>query len=384
MLKILRHKKTAKKIWIGLALIIIPAFALWGFGGAFRSREESMGMGRIFGRPVSSLELRDSVSAVTTTAIMQYGDKFPEIQKFLNLEDQAWQRLVLLEEAKKRSIKANDQEVIKLIEEIPYFKYKNTFDQRTYEQTLQYVFRLKPREFEEQMRKSIILNKLYKQVTDSLTVDESSIRKEYEKKNQEISIYYIASLISDFAKKIKPKDAQLKDYFEKNKERFREEAPTGKDKRETVIPEFKSIKQKIKDAFINAEALENAEDKINQCLKDLKTKDFKQAAKNCGLKVKETASFKFASNIEGIGASDRFWETAKDLKEGRNSEIIRLPSGFYIIKVKSVIKIDDKKYAQDKTGIKDNLLEQKKQEKFGEFLKELDKKAQRINVTNKK
>ncbi|MFA5724651.1 MAG: hypothetical protein WC937_00095 [Candidatus Omnitrophota bacterium] len=27
MLKILRHKKTAKKIWIGLALIIIPAFA---------------------------------------------------------------------------------------------------------------------------------------------------------------------------------------------------------------------------------------------------------------------------------------------------------------------------------------------------------------------
>lgn len=363
MLKILRHKKTAKKIWIGLALIIIPAFALWGFGGAFRTKEENMPAGKIFGRPITGLEFKDSLSAVTTTATMQYGDKLPEIQKYLNLEAQAWQRLVLLEEAKRRSIKASDQEVIKSIEDVPYFKYKDSFDKRTYEQTLQYVFRLKPREFEEQMRQSLMLNKLYKQITDGLTVDESDIRKEYDKKNQEVSIYYIASLTADFAKKIKPKDAQLKDYFEKNKDKFKETVPADKDK-------------KVKDAFINDEAMKKAQDKINQCADELKTKDFKQAAKKCGLKVKETAPFKFAANIEGIGASDQFWTAALALKEGGNSGIIRLPSGFYIIKVKSVMKIDDKKYAQDKTGIKEGLLDQKKQEKFRVFLTELDKKSQ--------
>jgi hypothetical protein len=179
MLKILRHRKTAKKIWIGLALIIIPAFALWGFGGSSCSREESRPLGKIFGHAVSNIEFRDSVSAVTTAAIMQYGDKFPEISKELNLEAQAWERLILLYEAKKRGIKASDKEVIQTIESMPYFQYKGVFDNRIYNQTLQYVFRLKAREFEEQMRANLILNKLYKQVTDPLKLDDKGKEEKF-------------------------------------------------------------------------------------------------------------------------------------------------------------------------------------------------------------
>ncbi|MDD2680153.1 MAG: SurA N-terminal domain-containing protein [Candidatus Omnitrophica bacterium] len=179
MLKILRHKKTAKKVWIGLALIIIPAFALWGFGGAFRSREESQPLGKIFGRPVSNIEFRDAISAVTTTAIMQYGDQFQEIEKSLNLEAQAWERLILLYEAKRRGIKVSDQEVVRTIESMPYFQYKGGFDNRIYNQTLQYVFRLKARDFEEQMRANLMLNKLYKQVTDPFKLDDKAKEEKF-------------------------------------------------------------------------------------------------------------------------------------------------------------------------------------------------------------
>ncbi len=172
MLKVLRHKKTAKKVWIFLALIIIPAFALWGFGGAFRSREENKSLGRIFGRPVTALEFRDAFSAVTTNAIMKYGDKFPEVQEQLNLDAQAWERLILLAEAKKRRIRASDQEVIQSIQSLPFFQYKGSFDNKIYDQTLHYVFRLKPREFEEQVRANIVLNKLYQQVTEPVKGDD--------------------------------------------------------------------------------------------------------------------------------------------------------------------------------------------------------------------
>ncbi|MCX5695738.1 MAG: peptidylprolyl isomerase [Candidatus Omnitrophica bacterium] len=460
MLKILRHKKTAKKVWIFLALIIIPAFALWGFGGAFRSREENMPAGKIFGRAISKLELKDSLSAATTIAILQYGDKLPEIQKYLNLEGQAWQRLILLEEAKRRAIKASDAEVIQAIEALPYFQYKGGFDNKTYQQNLQYIFRLNPRQFEEQMRQGIILSKLYKQVTDNTKIDENAIGKEYEKLNQEISIYYISSLSADFIKDIKPSAGELNDYFSKNKDMFREPASfnieylvinsvvqvkeisellnkkftfakiaqelklqpkeTGlfiqnspapglewlaenpeiisklktvecsppvqvgdlyyllklKETKEAHTPEFKAVEQKVRLALINTGALKKAEQKINQCAKELKSRKFKQAAKKCGLKVKETAPFKFASNIEGIGAADIFWNTAKSLKDTENSEIIRLPSGFYIIKVKAISKIDPKKFEQEKAGFGNSLLEQKKQEKFREFLTGLNKKAQ--------
>ncbi|MBU4467166.1 MAG: SurA N-terminal domain-containing protein, partial [Candidatus Omnitrophica bacterium] len=112
MLRILRNKKTAKKIWIGLAIIIIPAFTLWGFGESKNDRQDTSSAGKIFGRNVSNLEFRNSLTAVRTKAIMQFGDKLPEIEKYLNFESQAWGRLILLAEAKTRRINVKDKEVV--------------------------------------------------------------------------------------------------------------------------------------------------------------------------------------------------------------------------------------------------------------------------------
>lgn len=374
MLKILRHKKTAKRVWIGLALIIIPAFALWGFGGAF-SRQDNQPLGRIFGRPVSALELRDSVSAVTTAAILQFGDKFPEVQKYLNLEASAWQRLILLAEAKKRGIKAADQEVIRAIETMPYFQYKGSFDNKMYEQTLQYVFRLKARAYEEQTRQNLILNKLYRQITDNLKVDDQEIRLEYEKANQEISVYYIASLVADFSKNINPTESQLKEYFTKNALLFKEPLASGAQEGAALVPEFDSAKEKVREAFVYSESVKKAEEKINQCARELKTSGFETAASKCAIKVKETSPFKFNSQIEGIGQANTFWEAAKHLKPEEASQIIRLPSGFYIIKAKSFSNINEDNFQKEKAGFSEKALEQKKEEVFSSFIADLNKKA---------
>ena len=178
MLKILRNKKTAKKVWIGLAIIIIPAFALWGFGSGTRNPKDSAPIGKIFGRQVSSLEFNESLAAAKTSAFMQFGDKLPEVEKYLNLPAQAWERLILLYEAKKRRIKASDKEVIELIQSMPYFQNKSGFNDKIYEETLRYVFRLQARAFEEQMRQSIILSKLYQQVTEKIKLSDEEVRNE--------------------------------------------------------------------------------------------------------------------------------------------------------------------------------------------------------------
>lgn len=184
MLKILRNRKTAKKVWIGLAIIIIPAFALWGFGGAMRSQKDTAVMGKIFGHKVSNLEFNESLAAVKTSSIMQFGDKLPEVEKYLNLPSQAWERLILLYEAKKRRINASDKEVVELIQNMPYFQDRGGFNSKVYGETLRYVFRLQPRTFEEQMRQNIILSKLYQQVTDGIKLNDEQIRQEYFKKNK--------------------------------------------------------------------------------------------------------------------------------------------------------------------------------------------------------
>lgn len=312
MLKVLRNKKTAKKIWIGLALIIIPAFTLLGFGGAFRSREEKQSLGKISGRQVSATELRDSVSAVTTSGIMRFGDRFSELQKYLDIEAQAWQRLILLDEAKRRGIRVSDKEVVDLIESYPFFQYKGSFDNRIYNQTLQYVFRLQPRAFEEQTRQSLMLNKLFKQVTAGLEVSDKEAELAFDRANQEISISYIAS-----------PDKQ----------------------------------------------------KINLCAEELKSKDFNQAAAKCGLKVKTTPLFKLGDQVPGLASADIFWELAKSLKPGENSKVIELTTGFYIIKTKSLSARDEKKYGQEKSQYRQKALEQKQEETFNQFMAGLKSKA---------
>ena len=53
MLRQLRSKKVAKKILIGLAIIIIPAFVLWGARSSSRRGQGASFAGAIFGKKIS-------------------------------------------------------------------------------------------------------------------------------------------------------------------------------------------------------------------------------------------------------------------------------------------------------------------------------------------
>ncbi len=373
MLKILRNKKTAKKVWIGLAIIIIPAFALWGFGGAFRSKEETASVGRIFGHNVSNLEFKESLSAVKTSATIQFGDRLPEIEKYLNLEAQAWQRLILLHEAKARKITVSDKEIISAIQSAPYFQDKYGFSNKTYVQTLRYVFRLQPRIFEEQMRQSLTLAKLYDQVTKDVKLSDEQIRQKYTEANQELNIDYIASLFSNFTAKIKPTDQEIASFFDKNKAMFKE--PPVKDK-PARIPELAEIKNKVKDAFIKEEAKKMAENKIKECAEALKKKEFKKAAEADGLKTGQTEFFKSSGQVKDLGVAEIFWNTAKKLKDKELSGILSNEKGYYIIKLGAIKPIDETKFTKEKQEFSQKLLSEKKSEVFGKFTEESIKKAQ--------
>ncbi|MDP2927826.1 MAG: SurA N-terminal domain-containing protein [Candidatus Omnitrophota bacterium] len=373
MLKILRNKKIAKKIWIGLAVIIIPAFALWGFGGASRDRQEATIAGKIFGKNITNLEFRSSLVAVRTMAIMQFGDKLPEIEKYLNFQGQAWERLILLHEAKMRRINVKDKEVIEEIQNAPYFQVKNGFSNKIYQEALRYVLRLQARIFEEQTRQNLILAKLYNQITQNLNLSDDQIHQEYLKANEELNIYYIASLFLEFAKTIKPSEKEISSYFEQNKARFKE--PPTKDK-PTRIPELAEIKDKVRDTLINETAKEIAQKKINECAEKLKQMEFNQAAAFCGLKSAETDFFKSNGTIENLGTARIFWDSAKKLKDKELSSIISNDQGCYIIKLKSLKPIDENKFLKEKESFSQRLLSARKNELFAEFIDQLKKKAQ--------
>lgn len=187
MLKLLRNKKLLKRIWIVLGIIIIPAFVFWGFAGMVGEKQEKEWIGEISGRKISYREFKDSLAAVKNTAIMRYGVNFEESVKGSDMEAQAWERLILIHEAKRLKIKVSDKEVVEIIESYPFFKRNGKFDDRLYKELLQYVFRTQARVFEEEQRQNIMISRLYQRVTSGVSLTEEDIRQGYIKINSEIN-----------------------------------------------------------------------------------------------------------------------------------------------------------------------------------------------------
>jgi len=101
-----------------------------------------------------------------------------------------------------------------------------------------------------------------------------------------------------------------------------------------------------------------------------------RVAKKFDLESGSTDLFKYGSYIENIGASDNFWITAQKLKEDEVSQIVDMgPSAFYIIKIKSRVPIDEKKFENEKKEFGQKLLLQKRQGYFIKFAEELKIKA---------
>lgn len=320
MLRVLRNKKTAKKIWVGLAIIILPAFILWGSGSLIRSKEGSDSLGKIFGRKVSPLEFKDALNAVRNQAIMQLGDKFSEMQKYLNLETQAWERLILLAEAKKRKIKVSDQEVVGLIRNYSFAQRKSRFDNSMYQQTLQYVFGTQPRIFEEQTRQNLMLSRLFNAVTGEVKVTDVEIKQAYQKENEQLSIYYIAAVYSDFAKNIEPPAEEIKDYFDKNPLQFKQ--PLSFNVEYILIPSEEGKEEILKD-------------KINQIVLRLnKKEDFSKVAGDFGLNPKETGLFAQTDPIPGIGWSPEILNLISQAKSAEVLPPVRLDKNYYVMKLK--------------------------------------------------
>jgi hypothetical protein len=158
MLKQLRQKKVMKKVLWGLAFIIIPAFVLWGAGGL---REQGKYAGIVFGKRIAFDEYRDSYNAVRSLALLTHGSDFRKMRDTLRLEETAWDRLILVKEAERKRIKVADEEVIARIAALPLFQTKEGFfNQKNYAMILNNILRTTPRRFEEEMRESLMIERL--------------------------------------------------------------------------------------------------------------------------------------------------------------------------------------------------------------------------------
>jgi len=145
-----------------------------------------------------------------------------------------------LAEAARLGIEASDQEVVARIQSLPAFQENGQFvGESRYRQVLNVQNPpLRPDQFEEQVRRGIVMEKLQRALTDWITIAEPEADAEFKRRNEKVKLAVINFPADKFREATTATDAEVSAWFESHKSDYK-------------ITE----KRKVKYALINTQAL---------------------------------------------------------------------------------------------------------------------------------
>jgi peptidyl-prolyl cis-trans isomerase D len=318
--------------------ILIVAFVAWLAFDAITTTQQNPYAGSIFGKKILINDYQKAYLAAKTKALLTYGDKIRDVQKDLNLEDDAWNRLILLAEAKKQGIKVGDKEIVDFIKGIGIFHDNNgKFSNDLYGQILRYSLGLTPVEFEEQVRGDLTIQKLIEKENQNVALTDEDVLKEYKFANEKAKASYVPFKAQDYLAQAACTEDEIRSYFEKNKDAFK-------------VPEQVNVEYIGKAFPANTDA---EKDKIRKEMKDVSyelagEKELEGVAKKFSLPVKETGLLDRETRIPDIGWDLQFANVALSLQPGDISGLVETKTGVYILKVKEKKPARQAEFAQVK------------------------------------
>lgn len=142
-----------------------------------------------------------------------YGGRAPASK--LLLDGMISQRIVR-QEAERLGLTASDTEVANYIREQNKPQDGKAFDQTRYEQNVTEQFG-SVRAYEEMARDDVSGRKLEAFITSGVTVSEQEVLEDFQKRNTKFDLSYVPVSVADLAQAIKPTDAELQEFFTRNK-----------------------------------------------------------------------------------------------------------------------------------------------------------------------
>ena len=257
MLKTMRASFHQLK-WTLFAVIIVFILGFvffsgsnWGGGGS------NQVIARIGSDQVSAVEF----NRIYENQIQRYRELYkgtftPELARALDLPRQVLDGIVdrklRLEAAKRLKLTVTDEELARSIAALPYFQENGQFiGGQKYTERLR-LAGMHPETFEEGVREDLLVGKYSALVKAGVAVPEADVRRQFSAQNDKATIEYILVPASRLQSAVEPSEADLKAYFEKNRERYR--APEQRRANYLLVDKLKvRAKMPITDAEIRAE-----------------------------------------------------------------------------------------------------------------------------------
>ena len=383
-----RHRSWLK--W-SLAIVVLSFILLYipAFNDPTQGAANNAVVASVEGREITAAQFRRVYQQQMQQYRQSYGANIDDrLLKQLGIDQRIVQQMIQeeasLAEAKRLGIAASDAEVRERILALPAFQENGQFigDDRYRQLLRMQTPPMRPDEFEDQVRRSIVSEKLQAAVTGWITVAENDVNTEFKKRNEKVKLAVVTFPADKFREGLAATDAEVAKHFEDHKESYR----IGEKRKVRYLTiDQEAMRQK---ATVTGQQIERAyNDNIQQystpeqvrashILLKTEGKDdaaVKKQAEDLLAKIKAGANFeelaKKFSEDEGSGAKGgdldffnkgamvpEFDKVAFELQPGQlKQELVKSTYGYHIIKVTDKRAASQKTLAEVRSQIEDQL-----------------------------
>lgn len=247
MIRFLQQSGAFKKYFLGAILVVICISMAWYLVPSFSGQ----GLGVTSVPTVATVGGEQvTVSDVQKQARQMLEQQFPRggaqasalLPYFTN---QAYQQLVsekvLLSEADQMGLKATDADVVTFLHQGPLGQElfpNGKADEQAYEDFAAQHNMTVP-QLQEAIRDDIRIRKLQGLITAGVSVSDAEIRQQFEKQNTKVKFDYAVLKKDDILKSLHPADAELKAFYDRNKQTYINSIPEKRQLQYVVVDSTK-------------------------------------------------------------------------------------------------------------------------------------------------
>lgn len=318
------------------------------------------------GREITAGEFRRVYQNRLQSYRAAYGGSLNEqLLKQLGIDQQILQQMVdeqaAIAEAQRVGLRVSDEEVRERLVAIPSFQENGRFiGEQRYRQLLRMQRPpVSPAEFEDSLRRGLLVDKLRSALTDWITVADAEIEREHRRRNEKVKVELVAFQADKFRGEVTANDQDISSHYEANKNGYKTPekrkvrfvlvdtqalrmkvnvAPQEVEQYYTDNLQQYSTPEQIRASHVLLKTEGKTEADVRKQAEDILAKaragaDFAQLATKFS---EDDASAKQGGDLDYFGRGRmvrEFEEAAFALQPGQISDVVKTQYGFHVIKL---------------------------------------------------